>query len=606
MNQNSEELNHQHDELVPQHEPHVLEDSHHDEESEHLENYKQLNKQQLVEEYESLAGNEDIMAVREKINAVEEAFRQILLDEKAQADHDTESDDEEDKREKKSDPLTDRYYAAQKIIKKKKHDYAIAQEKQKEQNLAIKRELIERLKHIIQNEENLQRAFNAFHEIQDKWRSTGVVPFNEAKDLQLNYRHFTDRFYEYIKINRELQDLDWKKNLELKIGLCEEAEALMFEPSVKTALDKLAMLQSKWHETGPVHRDHRTEIIERFKKAADAVYSRRKEQIEKLKVQQEQNANLKTAICEETEQIQLPENATFNDWKKISESVDRLWERWKKTGRAEKNKNEELWQRFRKANDVIFKKRKAFFDQRKKEFQTNLQKKNDICSRAEALANSLDWKAAAAEMRKLNEEWKKVGFVPGKLADKVWDRFRKANQVVYEMRQNHFAETDKELEANLEKKLDLISRIENFQLSGERKPDFEALKNFQHEWSEIGLVPFAKKNEIYNRYKNAIDALFDKMRLSEMERSELRFKDRLDHLKTSPDGKQKMREEERVLSNKISHINNELNTLENNLGFFAKSKNADQIKKDFEEKINKAKSELNRLRQQLNLIREAK
>lgn len=603
MNQNSEELNHHQDELLPHHETHVLEASHHDEEAEHLENYKQLSKQQLVEEYESLAGNEDVLSVRERINAVEEAFRQIIQDEKAQADNKAVPEEEDNKHEKKTDALTDRFYAAQKIIRKKKHDFAVAQEKQKEANLAIKRELIEKLKHIIQNEENLQRAFNAFHDIQEKWRNTGIVPFNEAKDLQLNYRHFTDKFYEYIKINRELQDLDWKKNLELKIGLCEEAEALMFEPSVKTALDKLAMLQSKWHETGPVHRDHRTEIIERFKKAADAVYSRRKEQIEKLKEQQGQNAKLKTQICEEVEKIEIPENVSFNDWKKISESVDQLWERWKKSGRAEKNANEELWQRFRKANDVIFKKRKAFFDQRKKEFQANLQKKNDICTRAEALANSLDWKAAAVEMRKLNEEWKKVGFVPGKLADKVWDRFRKANQAVFEIRQNHFAETDKELEVNLEKKLDLISRIENFQLSGERKPDFEALKNFQHEWSDTGLVPFSKKNEIYNRYKKAIDALFDKMRLSEIERTELRFKDRLDHLKTSPDGKQKMREEERVLSNKISHINNKLNTLENNLGFFAKSKNADQIKKDFEEKINKAKGELARLRQQLNLLK---
>lgn len=606
MNQNSEDLSNHQDELLPHHETHVLEASHHDEEAEHLENYKQLSKQQLVEEYELLAGSEEVMSVRERINAVEAAFHQIVQDEKAQADNEAATEEDNEIREKKTDALTDRFYAAQKIIKKKKHDFAIAQEQQKEANLTIKRELIEKLKHIIQNEENLQRAFNAFHDIQEKWRNTGIVPFNEAKDLQLNYRHFTDRFYEYIKINRELQDLDWKKNLELKIGLCEEAEALMFATSVKSALDKLAMLQSKWHETGPVHRDHRTEIIERFKKAAEAVYSRRKEQIEKLKEQQEQNAKLKTAICEEVEKIEIPEKVSFNDWKKISETVDQLWERWKKSGRAEKNINEELWQRFRKANDVIFKKRKAFFDQRKKEFQTNLQKKNDICSRAEALVNSLDWKSAAAEMRKLNEEWKKVGFVPGKLADKVWDRFRKANQAVFEMRQNHFAETDKELDANLEKKLDLISRIENFQLSGERKPDFEALKNFQHEWSDTGLVPFAKKNEIYNRYKNAIDALFDKMRLSEMERAELRFKDRLDHLKTSPDGKQKMREEERVLSNKISHISNELNTLENNLGFFAKSKNADQIKKDFEDKISKAKGELLRLRQQLNLIRESK
>jgi hypothetical protein len=174
------------------------------------------------------------------------------------------------------------------------------------------------------------------------------------------------------------------------------------------------------------------------------------------------------------------------------------------------------------------------------------------------------------------------------------------------MKKRHFAEVDSAYEANLEKKLELISRIENFQLTGERKTDFEALKNFQHEWSSIGMVPIAKKNETYQRYKNAIDLLFDKMKLSEAERIELRFKDRIEHLRSSPDGKQKIREEERLLQHKISNISNELHTLENNLGFFAKSKNAEQIKKDFEEKINKAKNELTRLRMQLNLIRETK
>jgi hypothetical protein len=562
--------------------------------------------QQLVEEYESLAALEDVMSVRSQINALEEAFRQIQLNEKAQEALDDHEEESDSRSESKNSELINRFFNAQRIIKKKRHEYMVSQEKQKEANLAIKRELIERLKNIIQNEENLQRAFTAFHEIQETWRNTGNVPYNEAQDLQLSYRHLTDKFYEYIKINRELQDLDWKKNLELKIGLCVEAEALIFEPSVKTALDKLAMLQTKWHEIGPVHRDHRAEIIERFKRAADAVYARRKEQIEKLKAQQEQNAALKKEICEDAEKIKIPENASLNDWKKISETLDHLWERWKKTGRAEKNLNEELWQRFRKAIDVIYKSRRQFFEQRKKEFQANLQKKNDICNRAEALINSPDWKMAAAELRKLNEEWKKVGFVPGKQADKIWERFRKANLAVYEMKKRHFAEVDSAYEANLEKKLELISKIENFQLTGERKTDFEALKNFQHEWSSIGMVPIAKKNETYQRYKNAIDLLFDKMKLSEAERIELRFKDRIEHLRSSPDGKQKIREEERLLQHKISNISNELHTLENNLGFFAKSKNAEQIKKDFEEKINKAKNELTRLRMQLNLIRETK
>lgn len=606
MNQTNQEMSHHDDEIMPHPDSTVTGASHHDEEAEHLENYKKFDMQQLVEEYESLAALEDVMSVRSQINALEEAFRQIQLNEKAQEDLDDHEEESDSRSESKNSELINRFFNAQRIIKKKRHEYMVSQEKQKEANLAIKRELIERLKNIIQNEENLQRAFTAFHEIQETWRNTGNVPFNEAQDLQLSYRHLTDKFYEYIKINRELQDLDWKKNLELKIGLCVEAEALIFEPSVKTALDKLAMLQTKWHEIGPVHRDHRAEIIERFKRAADAVYARRKEQIEKLKAQQEQNAALKKEICEDAEKIEIPENASLNDWKKISETLDHLWERWKKTGRAEKNLNEELWQRFRKAIDVIYKSRRQFFEQRKKEFQANLQKKNDICNRAEALVNSPDWKMAAAELRKLNEEWKKVGFVPGKQADKIWERFRKANLAVYEMKKRHFAEVDSAYEANLEKKLELISRIENFQLTGERKTDFEALKNFQHEWSSIGMVPIAKKNETYQRYKNAIDLLFDKMKLSEAERIELRFKDRIEHLRSSPDGKQKIREEERLLQHKISNISNELHTLENNLGFFAKSKNAEQIKKDFEEKINKAKNELTRLRMQLNLIRETK
>lgn len=366
------------------------------------------------------------------------------------------------------------------------------------------------------------------------------------------------------------------------------------------------MLNMRWHEAGPVARDKKTEIFERFKAAADAIHKKRKEQIEQLKLQWADNEAKKNELIDQVAKIEIPEPATSANWRKINEELEAIQSAWKHTGRTEKVKNDELWERFRAASEVIYKKRKEFYSDRRKEYQINLQKKNDICSRAEALLNSIDLKSASADMRKLTEEWKQTGHVPGKFADKIWERFRKAKDSLYEKRKSFFAEAEKQFEDNLEKKTGLIERIESFELTGNNKEDFEQLRGFQYEWSEIGMVPAAKKNEVYERYKKAIDSLFDKLRISEKERSVLRFKDRIDHLKTSADGKSKMREEERVLHNKISHLKSEVNTLENNIGFFAKSKNADQIKKDFEDKILKAKNELEKLRKQLEMIKSAK
>jgi hypothetical protein len=579
----------------------------HEEETELVDHYRNYTKQQLVEEYEKLARSADQLALRSRTAAMEEIFNQIIQEEKSQAEHALDTEDDEITVKSKPDTLAERFYTARSLIRKKRQEQVQQLEKQKEENLAIKKQLIERLRHILQHEENLQQAFRAYHEIQEKWRSIGPVPFHEAKDLNLSYRTLCNRFFnECIKIRRELQELDWKKNLETRIRLCEEAEALLNEPSLRATLDRLAMIEVQWREVGPVHRDQQAAIMERFKKAVQAIEERKKEYYRKLKEQWEENARIKTSLCEEVEKIQIPENATLSQWKQITELLNTIWERWRNTGRAEKNENEELWKRFQMALQAVYQKRKAFFQQRRKEIQANLQKKETLCQQAEALIQLNDWKAAMAGWRKLNEEWKQIGFVPGKAGELIRERFRQAYQAITELRKKQQQEAEKELLENLEKKNALIAQMESFIPVGNREEDLKTLKNFQTEWSSIGMVPLAMRDEVYKRYRQAIDKIFEKLQISEQQREAILFKERIEHLKTLPEGLAKMREEQRVINHKITQLSNELLILENNLGFFARSKNAENIKRNFEEKIIHARNEINRLRQQLEIIRGAK
>src|SRR6185436_10912901 len=362
-------------------------------------------------------------------------------------------------------------------------------------------------------------------------------------------------------------------------------------------------LQNNWRVIGPIPRDKRTEIGERFKAAHDKIIERKKEYVEKLKIKQEENLKIKTELCEQVEGIVIDENIRHHELQEKFKQIQELQLKWRHTGPAEKTADEQLWTRFKNSCDNFYKLKTELYNRRKKEFQSNLQAKTELCIQAEALMNSTEWKKTADELKRLNEAWKKTGPVNIKVSDKIWNRFRSACDVFFNNRKSHFSDIDKEYEENYTKKIQLLERIENFQSGESREDNLNQIKNFQREWTEIGLVPIGKKDETFFKYKKLIDELFKKLKLSERETREIRYKEKIDHYKQSPHPQEKITDEKRNLMHKISQLKNDVTVWENNLWFFAKSKNADQIKKEFEEKITKAKDEISRLKDQLQVIK---
>jgi len=586
-------------------EPDVPEsDAEHGDEADHPENYHTLSKEEMVGLAEAFCNEPDYAAIRARIAPLKEAFTHLVEAEReARLEKHLEDGGEKEDFDGGKDELEKRFGRAMRRITRQRHEFIEAQERQRAENLRTKQEILDQLKELIQNEENMSRAFNTFHDLQARWRSTGPVPQQDAKDLWLSYSAFTEQFYNYIKLNRELQELDQRKNLEMKISLCEQVEELHLEPVIGKALQKLLSIQNTWREVGSVPRDRRTEIGERYKAACDALFERKKEYTRETKDKQQENARLKTGLCEKAEALAPAESAGHKEVMEHLKTLRSLQAEWRTVGFAGTAANDDLWKRFKAAVNAVYKAKNEFFASRKKEWQGNLQAKTELCIQAEALAATTDWKKGGQELRRLHDEWKKIGYAGNKVSDQVWERFKAASDGFYESRNRHFEKQDEAFEANLEKKSRLIERIEAHVPGEDKKENLDALRAYQREWSETGMVPIKKKDDLYNRYRKAVDGLFGKMKIGQQERQAMQFREKIEHLKSGPDSDKRLFSEKKHLMNKLSHLQGEVATWENNLGFFAKSKNAEAIIREFEEKIARAKEEIGKLRQQLEVVK---
>lgn len=572
------------------------------EESEALENFSELSKDELVAAMEQVATDPDVINQKNKINPIKDAFNSLVDQEyKSKLALFIEEGGIEDDFKPVADPLEERFTSALKKFNKRKAEFLEQQEKQREENLKLKNQVLADLKNLIQNEENMQRAFEQFHDLQSRWRSIGPVPSQQVKDLWMTYKLFTDKFYELIKINRELQELDQKKNLEIKINLCERAEELLLESAVNKAINELHILQDKWRETGPVSREKRNEIWDRFKIASDKIFDRRKTFVEELKQKHAVNLALKTALCEKAEAISNTDYARHLEWQDKAKELLGIQTEWKGIGAADRKNNDEIWKRFRMACDAFFKKKNDYYQQVKKEYQNNLQLKTELCIQAEALKDNTDWKNTTKEIIRLQQEWKKIGPVGEKNSNKIWFRFREACDAYFKNKSDHYSSMESEQKENLGKKLAIIEEAENFTASDNNQDTLDHLKSLQRSWSEIGLVPFENKEEVQKRYKTAIDAIFKKVNITEIEKFKLRHPSQEENGLKIPN--EIVRKEQSSLKHKLHELTNEVQVWENNIGFFAKSKNAESLKKEFEDKISKAKAEISALKKQLDAIR---
>ena len=484
-----------------------------------------------------------------------------------------------------------------KEYRRRRDEFIASLDAEKEANLKIKLQIIEELKELVNSDETLNHTFNKFRELQQRWKDTGIVPQQHVKDLWETYNLHVENFYSFIKINKELRDLDLKKNYEQKVALCEQAEALVLEPSVVEAFHKLQKLHDEWRETGPVANEYKEALWERFKAASSRINKQHQEHFETLKGEQVKNLELKTGLCVATEELSSQPLTTRKEWNRASDRLLEIQKTWKTIGFAPKKDNNRIYERFRTACDRFFEAKRQFYAGMKTEMEHNLQLKIEICEAAESLMNSEEWKKATDELIALQARWKQIGAVSRRHSDAVWKRFRAACDKFFERKASHFASVDGEHEENLQKKLALLAEMAGADV---KAGGYEVIREFQRRWGEIGFVPIKQKDAIQKKYKAAVDELFNTLRGSERDRSMGRFREKVSSFKAS--GDRRLRSERERLYNKVRQLEQEIGLLENNIGFFAKSKNAEALVADVRAKIERAREEMASTIEKVKLI----
>ncbi len=484
-----------------------------------------------------------------------------------------------------------------KEYRRRRDEFIANLEAEKEANLKIKQGIIEELKELVNSDETLNHTFTKFRELQQRWKETGIVPQQYVKDLWETYNLHVENFYNFIKINKELRDLDLKKNYEQKVALCEQAEALVMEPSVVEAFHKLQKLHDEWRETGPVANEYKEALWERFKAASSRINKQHQEHFEALKAEQVRNLELKSELCAATEELASQPLTTRKEWNRASDRLLEIQKTWKTIGFAPKKDNNRIYERFRTACDRFFEAKRQFYAGLKAEMEHNYQLKVEICEAAESLMNSEEWKKTTDELIALQARWKQIGAVSRRHSDAVWKRFRAACDTFFERKAAHFASVDGEHEENLRKKLALLDEMAAADV---KSGGYEVIREFQRRWGEIGFVPIKQKDAIQKRYKAAVDELFATLRGTERDRSMGRFREKLSTMKGA--GDRRLRSERERFYNKVRQLEQEIALLENNIGFFAKSKNAEALIADVRGKIERAREEMAATIEKVRLI----
>ena len=482
------------------------------------------------------------------------------------------------------------------VYRTRREEYMASLESLKEENLKVKLQIIEELKELISSNETMNHTFQTFRDLQQRWKETGVVPQANVKEIWETYNLHVENFYNYIKINKELRDLDLKRNYEAKVQLCEAAEALAEESSIVAAFRKLQDLHEQWREIGPVATEYKESIWERFKEASSRINRAHQEYFEGIKEEQKRNLDLKTELCVKAEELTTQVITTRKEWNKASEKLIEIQKVWKTIGFAPRKDNARIYERFRAACDKFFEIKRSFYEGIKTEMDNNLQLKLEICEAAEALKESEQWKKTSDELIALQKRWKEIGPVARKHSDAVWKRFRAACDHFFARKAAHFSSVDAEYAENLAAKKALLEEIEGASLNG---GGFEVIKEYQRRWNEIGFVPIKEKDALQKRYKAAIDRLFAELRSGEKERNAERFRNKVGAMKGNTG---RLRTERDRLYNKVKQLESDIATLENNIGFFAHSKGAEALIKDVQNKIEKAKQEMAETIEKINVI----
>ncbi len=563
-------------------------------------NYSEKNLAELVGLFEELVQNEDRMKMSKEAEAIKSAFYKRLQKEKADAglavqEVNGEAEDETPQEVPAEDVVSENPFAEiergfkeiYNRYRKERAEYNRELEKEREQNQALKEAVIADLKELLEKQEDVNETFPKFREIQNRWRAIGPVPAQSYRNLNETYQLYVEQFYDMVKINRELRDLDFKKNLEAKEQFCELAERLAENPNVIEAFRDLQKLHEQWKEFGPVAKEFRDQIWDRFKAATSVINKKYQAFFEGMKEQQAENLAKKTVLCEKVEEIAAREVSNSNEWNAFSKEIEDIQKEWRTIGFASKKENQKIYDRFRAACDKFYARKREFYNEYKDSINSNLDKKIALCEAAEALKNSTEWKKATDQFISLQKQWKEIGAVPRKKSEQLWKRFRAACDEFFAERDKN-AKPENDFYGNLKAKQRLIEEIKAYELKGDDS-DFAAMQDFQKRWQEIGFVPFKEKDNIAQAYKAALQEKFPNSGRG---------------TRRSRGGRPQLSEKDRLIQ-KYNQLEQDIVTYENNIGFFSMSKNSEPLIKQMQDRIVEAKAELNALAEQIRTLAEA-
>ena len=561
-------------------------------------------REELVDLLEKTVNDTDVNSVKSRISLIKVVYirkkkeENLLQYEKFMAEGGTKEDFAYSE-----DPLDVRFNEIFNIYKVNKARFTEQQEKVKMDNLTKKQAILDELRTLVNSEETLKKTYDEFKTLQEKWKGIGMVPRTEINNLWQNYHFLVEKFFDKVKLNKELKDLDLRKNLEAKMALCEKTEELLLETSALKSFKRLQKYHEEWKEIGPVPPDKKDEIWDRFKNATDKINERRRDHYKVIEEEQGKNLDTKIALCEQADEVVAAKNTSIKEWQENTNKVNELLKIWKSIGPVSQKQNNEIWTRFKTQLDNFFSVKKEFFDVLKDQQVHNYNLKVELCMQAEALKSSTDWKKTSAELIRLQNEWKAIGPVPKKHSDKIWKRFRAACDEFFNAKSGYFSHLQQHEEENLAKKNEVLSRLKEHQFGKDKNENLEALKNFQREWTEIGHIPIKEKDRLQNEFRTLINEHLDRLKISEVEISTISYQNRIETLKHDPSNKRFLLKEKDLLAGKISKMKEDINLWENNIGFLANSKNANLLKEEFEKKISKAKGEVKVLEAKLKLLR---
>lgn len=568
---------------------------------ESLTNYAAMDKKQLVEVLQNLA-QQPVNEVKEDVVRVRVAFAAIRKEELAkEKEAFIAKGNEEAAFAPAADELEEQFKSLYAEIKEKRAAYNAAQDALKVENLAKKREIISKINEIAEDADNVNRQYSTVQQLQQDFKAIGEVPSENDTEVWKSYQVAVERFYDLLKMNKELRDYDFKKNLEQKQALCAEAEALDEEADIVDAFKKLQQLHTSWREIGPVSKEIREELWTRFKNASAVINKKYQSFFEERKANEKKNAEGKEALCVKIEAISTDNLKTYAAWDEATKAIIGLQEEWKKLGFASRKVNTELFARFRKSCDEFFAKKAEFFKRMKDELAANLAKKIELCEKAEALKDSTEWKKTTDALIALQKEWKTVGPVVKKHSDAVWKRFIAACDAFFEEKKKQNVNVHSVEHENLKQKKDIIAQINSILENKETEDAPNKVRELMKKWQEVGHVPYKEKDKVYAEYKAAIDKAFEQL---DMKAKKARMANFANSINQMSDTGKVYHERERLVR-AYEMKSQELKTYENNLGFFnAQSKSGNSLVKEMERKIANIKEEIAMLEQKIKLIDE--